>query len=120
MIGGLERFRQTCGGKARALLEAKVEALERAVAYQGAEIAKLRGTPTARLAPLPHTPREEVPQFQGMPRGTGRHGVAGSSGGGGVRKLGTNGIPTADAPAEAGCTRRPHPLDVIGSSGMRG
>jgi hypothetical protein len=101
-------------------LEAKVEALERAVAYQGAEIAKLRGTPTARLAPLPHTPREEVPQFQGMPRGMGRHGVAGPSGSGGVRKLGTSGISTADAPAEAGFTRRQHPLDVIGSSGRRG
>jgi hypothetical protein len=53
-------------------LEAKIEAFERAVAYQGAELAKLRGPQTARLPALPHTPRAEVPQFLGMPRGMGR------------------------------------------------
>jgi hypothetical protein len=101
-------------------MEAKIEKLERALAYQGAEIAKLKGTQTGRLPALPHVPRAEVPQFQGMPSGMGRHGVAGASGGGGVRKLGTNGNPTAETAFESGITRRQHPLDVIGSSGRRG
>jgi hypothetical protein len=95
-------------------LEAKVEALERAVAYQGAELAKLRGPQTARLPALPYTPRAEVPQFLGMPRGMGRHADVGAPGAdGGVRKIGSGAL--ASAPdTGAGFTRRQHPLDVIG------
>jgi hypothetical protein len=97
-------------------LEARVEKLERALAYQGAEIAKLKGVHHGQLPALPHVSRSQVPQFLGMPSGMGRHGVAGP--GGGVRKLGS-GAPASDAPIESGFTRRQHPLDVIGGSGRR-
>jgi hypothetical protein len=95
-------------------LEARMEKLERALAYQGAELAKLRGPQTARLPALPYTPRAEVPQFLGMPSGMGRHAVVGAPGaGGGVRKIGSGAL--ASAPdTGAGFTRRQHPLDVIG------
>jgi hypothetical protein len=100
-------------------LEAKVERLERALAYQGAEIAKLKGVQHGQLPALPHLSRAEVPQFLGMPSGLGRHGVAGPAGsGGGVRKI-AGGTPAADAPIESGVTRREHPLNVIGGSGRR-
>jgi len=100
-------------------LEAKVEALERAVAYQGAELAKLRGPQTARLPALPHTPRAEVPQFLGMPKGMGRHADLGASGaGGGVRKI-SSGAAASSPDTGAGFTRREHPLNVIGGSGRR-
>jgi hypothetical protein len=97
--------------------EAWREKIERALAYQGAEIAKLKGEKQGRLPALPHVSRAEIPQFQGMPRGMGRHGVAGPSGSGGVRKLGTNDSPIPEVPSETGFTRRPHPLDVIGTPG---
>jgi hypothetical protein len=99
-------------------LEAKVEALERAVAYQGAELAKLRYPQTARLPALPHTPRAEVPQFQGMPSGMGRHAVVGAPGGGngGVRKI-SSGASASAPDTGAGFTRRQHPLDVISGKG---
>jgi hypothetical protein len=102
-------------------LEARIEKIERALAYQGAEIAKLNGTQHGRLPALPHVARAEVPQFLGMPAGVGRHGVVGLGGGsGGVRKLAAGTAPAADTPFESGVTRRQHPLDVIGSSGRRG
>jgi hypothetical protein len=97
-------------------LEARIEKLERALAYQGTEIAKLKGTHTGQLPALPHVSRSEVAQFLGMPSGMGRHAVAGP--GGGVRKLGS-GAPASDAPIESAFTRRQHPLDVIGGSGRR-
>jgi hypothetical protein len=53
-------------------LEAKVERLERALAYQGAELSKLKGTQHGQLPSLPHVPRAKVPQFLGMPSGMGR------------------------------------------------
>jgi hypothetical protein len=100
-------------------LEAKIEKLERALAYQGAEIAKLKGVHHGQLPALPHVSRSEVPQFLGMPGGMGRHGVAGPAGsGGGVRKIASAG-PASDAPIESGFTRRQHPLDVIGGGGRR-
>jgi hypothetical protein len=96
-------------------LEAKVEKLERANAYLAAEVAKLKGVQHGQLPALPHVSRSEVPQFLGMPSGMGRHGVTGPAGsGGGVRKLGTNGSPSAPDTAGAGFTRRQHPLNVIG------
>jgi hypothetical protein len=90
-------------------LEARVEALERALAYQGA----------GRLPALPHVPRAEVPQFLGMPGGMGRHAVVGAPGGsGGVRKLGTSAaVPASDTSDQSGFTRREHPLNVIGGGG---
>jgi len=98
----------------------EVEALRRAVYHLAARVTKLEGEQTGRLPGLPHVARAEIPQIVGQPAGVGRHAALGPSGGGGVRKLGTNGIPTADAPGDAGFTRRQHPLDVIGSSGRRG
>jgi hypothetical protein len=102
-------------------LEAKVERLERAVAYQGAEIAKLKGIQTGRLPALPHVARSEVPQFLGMPGGMGRHAVVGAPGGsGGVRKLGTSAaVPASDTSDQSGFTRREHPLNIIGGGGKR-
>jgi hypothetical protein len=101
-------------------LEAKIEKLERALAYQGAETAKLKGVQHGQLPALPHVSRSQVPQFLGMPRGMGHHGVVGPAGsGGGARKL-ASGSPASDAPIESGVMRRQHPLDVIGSSGRRG
>lgn len=101
-------------------LEARIERLERALAYQGAEIAKLKGTQTGRLPALPHVPRAEVPQFLGMPNGLGRPAVVGPAGGsGGARKIAA-GAPALETSFESGITRRQHPLDVIGSSGRRG
>jgi hypothetical protein len=103
-------------------LEAKIEKLERALAYQGAELAKLKGTQTGRLPALPHISRTEVPQFLGMPSGMGRHGIVGAPGGsGGVRKLGTGAaVPVSDAPVQSGFASKQHPLEVIGGSGRRG
>lgn len=94
------------------------EKIERALAYQGAEIAKLKGTQTGRLPALPHVPRAEVPQFLGMPAGMGRHGVVGAPGGGsgGARKIGA-GAPAPETAFESGITRRQHPLNVIGGGG---
>jgi hypothetical protein len=90
-------------------LEAKVERLERALAYQGSEIAKLKGVQHGQLPALPHVSRSEVPQFLGMPSGMGRHGAMGPAGsGGGVRKLGTS-SPSAPDTAGDGFTRRIHP-----------
>jgi hypothetical protein len=100
-------------------LEAKIEKLERALAYQGAEIAKLKGTQTGRLPALPHVARAEVPQFLGMPRGMGRHGVVGPGGSAGVRKLAT-GAPAVDLPIDSGVVRRTNSLEVIASSGKQG
>jgi hypothetical protein len=117
-----ERFRaESMPRQNMSPLEARMEKLERALAYQGAEIAKLKGVQHGQLPALPHTPRAEVPQFLGMPRGMGRHGVLGPADAGGVRKIAA-GTPTSapDTPVESGFTRRQHPLDVIGSSGRRG
>jgi hypothetical protein len=116
-----ERIRaETLRRQTMSPMEAKIEKLERALAYQGAEIAKLKGTQTGRLPALPHVPRAEVPQFQGMPGGVGRHGVTGAPGGsGGVRKIAA-GAPSPETAFESGVTRRQHPLGVIGSSGRRG
>jgi len=101
-------------------LEATIEKLERVVAYQGAEIAKLKGTQTGRLPALPHVPGAEVPQFQGMPGGMGRHGVIGAPGGsGGARKIGAGVSVSAPDTAGNGFTRWPHPLDMIGGGGKR-
>ena len=93
-------------------LEAKIEKLERALAYQGAEIAKLKGTQTGRLPALPHVPRAEVPQILGQPGGLGRHGAPHTRDGG-VRKVGS-GAPAPETAFETGITRRQHPLNVIG------
>jgi hypothetical protein len=100
-------------------LEAKVEALERALAYQGAEIAKLKGVQHGQLPAPPHVARAEVPQFLGMPGGMGRHAVVGAPGdSGGVRKLGTSAaVPASDTSDQSGFTRREHPLNVIGGGG---
>ena len=99
-------------------LEAKIEKLERALAYQGAELAKLKGVHHGQLPALPHVSRSQVPQFLGMPGGMGRHGVANPAGsGGGARKLGTIGSDAAPDTAGAGFARKPHPLNVIGGSG---
>jgi hypothetical protein len=102
-------------------LEARVEALERGLAYQGAENAKLKGVQTGRLPALPHVARSEVPPFLGMPGGMGRHAVVGAPvGGGGVRKLGTSAaVPASDTSDQSGFTRREHPLNIIGGGGKR-
>jgi hypothetical protein len=98
----------------------EVEALRRAVYHLAARVTKLEGTQTGRLPTLPHVPRAEVPQFQGMPGGMGRHAVIGVPvGSGGARKIGA-GAPVPETAFESGITRRQHPLDVIGSSGRRG
>jgi hypothetical protein len=94
-------------------LEARIEKLERALAYQGAEIAKLKGVHNGQLPALPHVSRSQVPQFLGMPGGMGRPPV-GQAAGSGVRKLGTNGSVSEPDTAGAGFTRRIHPLNVIG------
>jgi hypothetical protein len=101
-------------------LEARIEKLERALAYQGAEIAKLKGVHHGQLPALPHVSRSQVPQFLGMPSGMGRHGVAGPAGSGsGVRKLGTGNSGSAPDTAGTGFARKPHPLNVIGGGGKR-
>jgi hypothetical protein len=104
-------------------LEAKVERLERAVAYLAAEITKLKGAP-GRLPALPHVARANIPQILGQPGGMGRPAAMGPGGGGDVRRLarGADASASASAPStvEQGFTRRQHPLDVIGSSGRRG
>jgi hypothetical protein len=103
-------------------LEAKIEKLERALAYHGAEIAKLKGVHHGQLPALPHVSRSQVPQFLGMPSGMGRHGIVGAPGGnGGARKLGTSATaPVSNAPAQSGFASKQHPLEVIGGSGRRG
>ena len=50
-------------------LEAKVERLERALAYQGAELSKLRGVQSGFLPGLPHVARAVAPQMLGLPGG---------------------------------------------------
>lgn len=94
-------------------LEAKVEALERALAYQGAELARLRGaqqSPTSQGTPV------RAPQMLGLRGGMG-HNPVGQIAGSGVRKIGTNASPSAPDTAGDGFTRRIHPLNVIGGSG---
>jgi hypothetical protein len=102
-------------------LEARIEKLERALAYQGAELAKLKGTQTGQLPALPHVSRSEVPQFLGMPSGMGRHGIVGAPGGnGGARKLGTGAaVPVSDSSVQSGFASKQHPLEVIGGRGRR-
>jgi hypothetical protein len=97
------------------------EKIERALAYQGAEIAKLKAAQLGRLPALPHVARSEVPQLLGMPRGLGRLAdVSTPVASGGARRLGTGAaVSSSDAPAQSGFTRRQHPLDVIGSSGRQ-
>jgi hypothetical protein len=99
-------------------LEAKVEKLERALAYQGAELAKLRGVQSGSLPGLPHVARAVAPQMLGLPKGMGRHPV-GQTAGSGVRKLGTNDSTSAPDAMGAGFTRRIHPLNVIGGGSGR-
>jgi hypothetical protein len=97
-------------------LEAKVEALERALAYQGAELSKLRG---AQQPLASHGAPVRPPQMLGLPGGMGRHAV-GQTAGSGVRKLGSsNGSVSEPDAMGAGFTRRTHPLDVIGGGGRR-
>jgi hypothetical protein len=96
-------------------LEAEVEGLKRALAYQGAELAKLRGL---QQPPLSQGTPARAPQMLGLPGGMGRHAV-GQTAGSGVRKIGSNGSASAPDAMGAGFTRRVHPLDVIGSSGRR-
>jgi hypothetical protein len=115
----VERVRaETLRRQNQSPLEAKVEALERALAYQGAELAKLRGPQSGRLPALPHVARADVPQFLGMPGGMGRHAV-GQTADSGVRKIGNNGSASAPDTAGDGFTRRIHPLNVIGGGGRR-
>ena len=94
-------------------LEAKVEMLERALAYQGAELAKLKGVQSGHLPRLPHVPRADTPQMLGLPKGMGRHPV-GQTAGSGVRKIATNAPSSEPDAMGAGFTRRIHPLNVIG------
>jgi hypothetical protein len=96
-------------------LEAEVEGLKRALAYQGAELAKLRGL---QQPPLSQGTPARAPQMLGLPGGMGRHAV-GQTAGSGVRKIGSNGSASAPDAMAAGFTRRIHPLDVIGGSGRR-
>jgi hypothetical protein len=97
-------------------IEAKVERLERALAYQGAELAKLRG---AQQPPASQGTPTRPPQMLGLPGGMGRHPV-GQTAGSGVRKIGTNGSASAPDTAGAGFTLKTHPLNAIGGSGRRG
>jgi hypothetical protein len=111
-----ERIRaETLRRQNQSPLEAKVEALERALAYQGAELAKLRG---AQQPSASQGTRARPPQFLGMPGGMGRPPV-GQTAGSGVRKIGTNGSASAPDAAGDGFTRRIHPLNVIGGGGRR-
>jgi hypothetical protein len=96
----------------------KVEKLERALAYQGAELSKLRGLQSGSLPGLPHVAATRAPQMLGLPGGMGRHPV-GQTAGSGVRKLGTNDSTSAPDAMGAGFTRRIHPLNVIGGGGRR-
>jgi hypothetical protein len=96
-------------------LETKVEALERALAYQGAELAKLRGV---QQPPLSHRAPARAPQMLGLPGGMGRPAV-GQTAGSGVRKIGSNGSVSEPDAMGAGFTRRIHSLNVIGGSGRR-
>jgi hypothetical protein len=100
-------------------LEAKIERLERALAYQGAEIAKLKGVQPGSLPSLPHVARADVPQLLGQPGGMGRH-AAVRGAGGGARLLQRVADTNEPASADQGFTRRAHPLNVIGSSGRSG
>jgi hypothetical protein len=98
-------------------LEAKIERLERALAYQGAELAKLKGVQSGSLPGLPHVARADTPQMLGLPKGMGRHPV-GQTAGSGVRKLGSGSVSEPDAMG-AGFTWRIQPLEVIGGGGRR-
>ena len=98
-------------------LEAKIEKLERALAYQGAELAKLRGAQSGSLPALPHVARADTPQMLGLPKGMGRHPV-GQTVGSGVRKIGSNGSVSEPDAMGAGFTRKIHPLEVIGRGGQ--
>jgi hypothetical protein len=97
-------------------LEAKVESLERALAYQGAELAKLKSA--LRPPSAPHVAPARAPQMLGLPGGMGRPPV-GQTAGSGVRKIGSNGSASEPDPAGAGFTRRQHPLEVLGGGGRR-
>jgi hypothetical protein len=99
-------------------LEAEIEALKRAVAYQGAELAKLRGVQSGSLPALPHVARAVAPQMLGLPGGMGRPPVS-QTAGSGVRKIGTNGSASGSDGAGAGFTSKIHPLEVIGGGGRR-
>jgi hypothetical protein len=113
-----ERIRaETLRRQNQSPLEAKVEALERANQYLAAEVTKLKG---ALRPTTPQFARSEVPQFLGMPRGMGRHGVTGPAGSnGGARKIGTGASVASPDAMAAGFTRRIHPLNVIGGGGRR-
>jgi hypothetical protein len=91
-------------------LEAQVEALKRAVAYQ------LRGVQSGSLPGLPHVARAVTPQMLGLPGGMGRHPVS-QTAGSGVRKIGTNGSVSGPDGAGAGFARKVHPLELIGGGG---
>jgi hypothetical protein len=85
-----------------------------------ARVTRLEGERSGRPPGLPHVSRTDVPQFLGMPRGLGRHGVTGPVGsGGGVRKLGVGDSASAPDAMGAGYTRKERPLDAITGSGRR-
>jgi hypothetical protein len=92
--------------------EARFERIERDIARLAGEIAKLKGVQPGRQLPAPYVARADVPQLLGQPGGMGR-GVARPPAGGGVRKLGTGVSASASDAAEAGFTRKQHPLNVI-------
>ncbi|HEY0909173.1 MAG TPA: hypothetical protein VGD75_02960 [Bradyrhizobium sp.] len=97
-------------------LEVDIEGLKRALAYQGSELAKLRG---AQQPPSSHVAPSRAPQMLGLPGGVGRPAV-GQTAGSGVRKLGTSNSGSGPDATAAGFTRRIHPLEVLGGgSGKR-
>jgi hypothetical protein len=91
------------------------EKIERILAYQGAEIAKLKGVqPGGQPAPS-HVARADRPQFL-VP---GPRAGAGAASGGVRRVQAADGEVPASTPAAAqpSFTRKARPLDVLGSSG---